>query len=466
MKRKNVILIVSDSLRADHVSCLGYEKKTTPNIDKLAKEGVLFKKAFSYGSVTDTSIPPMMTSAPCIAYFLRRFSPKYRLREGVKEGFDIYRRGIKTILRTKITLAEVLRRSSYETAVFHTNPILSRYFGFGSDFSYYYDGFDMGFDERRLERGIRSLATKSLMMKVLSRLGVLESAKRIYFHMPGSTLSYGQAEGINEKTIKWLSENKPERFFIWIQYMDTHTPYNSPRDFYEISKRKASHIRYKVMLKDVFEKELPLLSELYDGCVRYVDYSIKSLLDALEDKGLLKDTVVIITADHGDEFKEHGGFFHSASKLYEELTHVPLVIYNSELGGVVEGVVSLLDLAPTLLDILGVSAPKTFRGESLVPKIKGEAEGSAIMMEGAIEDTESLIAACRTSRWKFILDETGKKELYDMKKDPKEKENVCDMEKDVARAFEVVVSQHIKKQRLVATTKLEMDRIKIKIRRR
>ena len=203
MEMKNAILITIDALRADHLSCLGYHRKTTPQLDEIAKHGILFKNAISNGASTPTSFRPILTSTYHSMYNDDRYLSKYRL-----------------------TIQEALKRHGYSTAAFHSNPYLSGYFGYNRGFDTFVEISD--FKKGDLFKGIETKGFESLFHKFLFELKLMKfKLKKLYKFSKGEV--YAKANTLNEKAIAWLKEH-PEKFFIWLHYMDVHTPYTPPKE--------------------------------------------------------------------------------------------------------------------------------------------------------------------------------------------------------------------------------------------
>jgi len=460
---KNVIFITIDSLRADHLSCLGYHRKTTPNLDNLAKEGVLFKNAISCGPDTPTSIVPLLTSTYILTYVIINAG----LNKSKTRAEEFERIGAITseIYRNRITIAEILKDSGYVTAAFHSNPFLSRHFYFGKGFDYFYDSFSSS-------GRFRKYAIKSKIEEILKKnIQLYNFAKNIYNRMHSNNIPYERAEIINKKAISWLKKHK-KQFFVWIHYMDVHFPYKPPKRFQLYFRSKPmnnlemTRLNYKMIHKpeEISENDMRDIIDLYDGEIRYVDYAIKLLLDELSEMNILNDTFIIITADHGEEFGEHGDFAHHHAKLYDEIIRVPLIISNSEYRNVeIDEPVSLLDVAPTILDLLGIPKNESFQGRSLVPIIRGERKSSGVISEGLQKGKRSI--SYRTKEWKYIFNEVGaQRELYNIECDPKEKKNLYEKEREKAREFELKIKKHLLKQEKIAKgLTREKEKIKRKV---
>lgn len=475
VKAKNVVLITIDSLRASHLSCLGYPLKTSPNLDNLAKEGVLFKNAISCGPDTPTSIAPLLTSSYVLMDLMRNEGfEKFRI--GTEERFDkLSSRNnefetigaiTSEIYRNKATISQVLKYYGYNTAAFHSNAFLSRYFKFGKEFDYLYDSFT----------SLGGSAVKSKMEEILKKnIQLYNFVKSIYNKVHNNNIPYERAETINKRAISWLKNHKTN-FFIWIHYMDVHFPYKPPKKFQfyfrskSISNSDMSNLNNKMIQNDrltkpeeMSEDEIRDIMDLYNGEIRYVDYAIKLLLKELSKMNILSDTLIIITADHGEQFWEHGDFGHGA-KLYDELIRVPLIVYNSMYKNIeIDEPVSLLDVSPTILDILGVPENQNFQGKSLIPIIKGERNSSGVVSEAFGKGKQSI--AYRTTERKYIFNGTdAQPEFYDLRSDPNEKKNLYEKDKKVAKEFELKIMEHISKEERIIKCFNRKEKIKKRIK--
>lgn len=458
---KNIILITIDSLRADHIGCLGYDKKLTPNLDKLAKDGVLFTQAFSYGPTTFASIPPLLTSTPMIPYYNCFSNNKHEIKN-LNGGLKKYKELTTNLFKLKPTIANSLQRCGYDTAAFHSNPYLSRYYGYGMDFSHFDDTYGKYGFMKRIREKIKIILVSEKIDHFI---------KRLYFLLTRDEIPFERAIKINTKAISWLKKKKPNFFFIWLHYMDTHVPYKPPGKFRtEIGDLKTSELnRILLSNEEISESELSQIVELYDGCIKYVDQSINSLLNELDDMELLKNTIVVITADHGEEFRDHGGFLHIETKLYDELIHVPLIIYSTEYQNItIDEPVSLIDIAPTIMDMLNLNKVKSFQGKSLIPIINGE-KSTGIISQGGIHEMGKdlrMIIAYRTKRWKYILDKIrGKEELYDIKDDPEETKNLNTINMKVTQELRSFILEHMSNQYKQIDNDLKKEKIKGKIQK-
>lgn len=471
---KNVILITIDSLRAGHLSCLGYHRKTTPNIDNLAKKGVLFTNAISCGPDTPTSVIPLLTSTYVLTYYMASGGVD-KLRTSVEE-FDRMKTLILEVLqRQGTTITDVLKGYGYATAAFHSNPFLSRYYNFGRGFDHFDDSFSfLGLKRYSIKRKITGILEKSpklydLVWYVYKNVyDKLKSDSRVH----GDDVPFERGEVLNKKVISWLEQHE-ENFFVWLHYMDVHFPYKPPKEFQfdspskSLSSVEISNLNYKMLTssEEMSKDEIKEIIDLYDGGIKYTDHIIKSLLDKLNEMNILDDTILIITADHGDEFGDHGDFAHYQAKLYDELIRVPLIICHSEHKNIrIDEPVSLLDVSPTILDLLGIPAVESFQGRSLIPIIMGERKSSGVVSESLLKGKRNV--SYRTNEWKYILNEVDSRhEFYDISNDPKEGNNLYEKERERAKEFELKIMEHIRKQeKRVSGLTDEKEKIKKKLK--
>ncbi|WP_363465085.1 sulfatase [Halogeometricum borinquense] len=313
----HVILLSGDALRADHLSCHGYHRETTPILDELAAEGIHFTNAYSPSSHTREAVPALLTGEyPDVA-----IDSDYRLATD--------------------TVASTLSEEGYATGGFHSNPFVSRAYGFDQGFDTFDD--DLHFGKHKLI---------ALAQRALDKL---------------RNRHYARADEINERSLSWIdSLDSDQSFFLWNHYMDTHGPYEPPGEYATlyresgISERDAQSL-YQRAIKDpdsITDEERQLLIDLYDAEIRYNDEKIGEFLDKLRERELLENSLLVFTADHGDAFGEHGYYEHPRY-LHDEITHVPLLVRPP--GGtsdVIETPVSTLDIVATIQDLVnGESEP-------------------------------------------------------------------------------------------------------------
>jgi arylsulfatase A-like enzyme len=395
--RPNLVLFVVDTLRADHLGCYGYDRPTSPRLDEFAREGVRFAEARAQSSWTK----------PAMATILTGLYP-------VTHGAERRANGIAPEVRT---LAERLSAAGYETAMFTTNPTVVEKFGFGR-----------GFDRFEYVHQLQGRKRRSVDSAAMVQAGVA-----------------------------WLDGRAaPERpFFLVVHTLDPHDPYR-PQEPYRSRFAPGVDVASACCFRG---GELAALSAeqaatrrrdslaLYDGEIAQNDASFGRLLDDLRARGLLDRSAVVFTADHGEEFHEHGGWRHAES-LFEEVLRVPLVVRlpkGTAARATVADPADQIDLAPTLLELAGVAAPPELPGASLLPVIAGGAapprESLAWLRHPAFD-----VAAIRDGNWKWLRHEGALRSvsggfdnpveaLYDLEADPGEQRNLLAAEPDRRRAL-------------------------------
>jgi len=404
----NVILIVMDTVRADHLSCYGYHRKTTPNIDKLANKGVVFENAFSASTWT----PPSHASI---------FSGKYPFQHGTL--------GKNVKFREKFSLASVLQRHGYRTVGITDCCLLSSV-----------TGFDRGFD----------LFINTSEIPLFSRKFIKEKFKDIF-----RTILQGHDKHtyrINEIIKKILNSYVKEKpFFLFINYFNAHVPYNPPKPFRNkftkdnsgVKDKKIKRIASGEAIQDflrgkisISKREWDIVISLYDGELAYLDYRLSELFKFLEDKGIIDDTFLIITSDHGEYFGEHGLAGHVLN-LYDEIIHVPLIMmYPKHLpnGERISNIVSTVDIFPTVIDLLGIKSAllwdrlpgvslRPFENKKFHEFIFAESD-YVVPEEKRIPKIHKRCKCIRTESHKYIYSPESE-ELYDLIKDPSEQTNLA-----------------------------------------
>ena len=453
----NVLLITIDCLRVDHLSCFGYHKNISPELDSLAKEGVMFTQAITNGPSTPASFPSILSSTYPLMY---NDYPK--------------------ISERRTLISEILKEHGYKTAGFNSNPYLSKYSNYNKGFDFFEDYLsrkseDISFRKKILNK-LREYDSLYAIMKKINNI-----KKKIDIENKNSPLNlpYQRADRVNADSLAWLEQNQ-DGFFLWLHYMDTHHPFYPPKEFSKFNiKQMEEAEKYLIENPDVLdEKILNNLISLYDETIQYVDYCLGKLFLELKNKNLWDSTLIIITADHGEEFKEHGDFSHIA-KLYDELIHVPLIIKGSQIQSniSIDNIVSLIDLAPTILDYLHLPPCKKFVGESLLPLIlndNGPYSKKWVISETlrsngkvslSIKEGKGIISI-RTEGWKYIINEdTKERELYDLNKDPKETINLYTVETERCREYENLIQKHILMEEKAREKDPEMEKINESIKK-
>lgn len=403
----NVILITVDCLRADHLKCLGYHRNTSPFLDDLSKKSLFCTHAFANGPNTRHSVPSFLSSTPPLLF--NQEANGGRFHPGRK------------------SIAEVLKSQGFSTGGIHSNPYVSAFYGYNRGFDYFND-FLLG----QVEDDVKKNPIQKKIQETIKGVKAL-----VFQQLPHET-----AETVNKEVFRWLEGNEGP-FFLWVHYMDVHMPYVPPNSYLkDLGIKSYIHARKIWMGKkiddvklrdDIKDEEIKDYINLFDGTIRYTDEKIKELIDHIEKR--CSDTLFIITADHGEEFREHGGLSHG-EKLYDELIHVPLFLYGKMIDpAVFDTVVSLLDVAPTILDVLNVKKDFFFWGNNLL-----DADG---MVFSEAYNQGNIISA-RTVDYKLIVSPNNI-ELYDLNEDPSESKNIYQHEKDKSSIIELKknIEQHV-----------------------
>ncbi|TKX86683.1 DUF229 domain-containing protein [Halorubrum sp. SS5] len=403
--RPNIILLSIDALRADHLGAHGYDRETSPFLDELADRELEFTTAISASSHTREAVPALLSGRYPDVFAANgyRYVPK--------------------------TVADRLSEAGFRTAGFHSNPYVSRAYGYDS-------GFDTFDDDLVLGRNrFVALAQRALNKFVLN--------KGEY---------HARAAEINDWSLSWLDSIDDDRaFFLWNHYMDPHGPYNPPTNYTyadrELSNDEAQTLYQKTIDRpdEITDEERQSLIDVYDGEIRYLDDQLRAFFDALDDRGLLEESLIVVTADHGDAFGEHGYYTHPRY-LHEALVHVPLIVSPpGERGSeTVTTPVSTLDIVPTILEYADEAETELPR-EPLVNR-----DGELVYDDGVVfasatgEDKHEGIRrfAARGERWKAVLEreidsgEIVSEGVYDLVEDPKEQSELHPEEADVMEFFE------------------------------
>lgn len=444
-KPKHVFLITVDCLRADALSCIA-EGRLTPNIDRLAEDSVLFTRAFANGPGTNQSFPAILTSTYFLMHGGMRLLPQYT------------------------TLAEVLNGHGFRTVAFHSNPFLSKSLGWSRGFIEFYDFMNIlkgpsAFVTRQKNKGWSSWLMSFVTMELGANLSTTfqRLLKKIYYKLSRVQIPYLEGKELNRHTIEWVEKNAQDKFFIWMHYMDPHYPYVPPDEYmsYFSSREEAFNFDLSINFEKPSKDTVEVLRKLYAGEVRYVDACIGEILKFLDEKALLDDSLVLLMADHGHAFMEHGRFGHAYDILYNEVLGVPLIIHGLNTAESVDFPVQLLDVSPTILEVLGIEKPGDFVGDSLLSILKGVKNCRNIFSESAKPDLINLrydiskkVISCLRDEWKLIINELWETtELYNIKRDFQEKNNLAENETRIRKELELLAQKHLSRERIYRLTK-------------
>jgi arylsulfatase A-like enzyme len=388
----NVVLIVADTLRADHLSCYGYGAIDTPHIDRLAEDGLRYAATFSQASWTRPSIATILSGL-------------YPSSHGAIHKADILPDRVDT-------LAENLQRFGYRTVGFADNANISQAFN-----------FQQGFDEYRyLAPSFFFMADEpAAQLALYSGLRLIR--ERFLSRWVDVHHYYQPAEVVTGEVTAWLARGgEPQPFFLFIHYMDAHDPYM----VHPFNGEGYARVANPNPPPAVVER----YRQLYDGGIVYLDEHVGALLDSLRTRNLYDRSLVVLTADHGEEFQEHGGWWHGTT-LYDEQIHVPLLVKppgNAAAGRVIEQLATSLDIAPTILAAAGAPIPATFQGHVLPLDADRPPAHQSVFSE---EDFEgNVLQSVRTKEWKLMTANSDNprglppEALFDLVADPREAKNL------------------------------------------
>ncbi|MHA1381679.1 MAG: sulfatase [Candidatus Helarchaeota archaeon] len=438
--RKNVILITIDSLRKDHCSCYGYQRKTTPFLDYLAKKGVKFNYAFSNGPLTPRSFPSILCGATAF--------------EGKEDNIQSY-----FIPKSLITIAQRMQKKGYFCVAFQSgNPFLSKYYGYNRGFNEFFDYLENSSSSdrnwliiKKIKNYLRFFIKKkagleSVARKLLTKLEYFKRLKQIKL----GNLPFERGIRINKDIDYWLknyNENKP--LFIWIHYMDVHQPHipqeNMRKELgikkysiYKLAKYWAEINNHTISRKENIKE----LIDLYDCEIRYEDECLKNLLYSLNNNNIHVDnTTFIITADHGDEFGEHGGIGHEL-KLYNEMLKVPLIFYGKDVKNysyLSNELIELKSVPEFILSFANNRFVNNFNKKFIISESLREKDD----FSGHVR-----LISIQNKEYKLIYDCVNQKnnEFYDISNDKYEQINLTHKPqfKNIMRLMEIEIKKYLK----------------------
>lgn len=388
--KKNVLIITIDTLRSDHLSYNNYSEKTSPNIDGFALQAINFTNAFSVSSATWPSLTSMMTSV-------------YPSQHGVI--FNGYK-----LTKNFISLPEILQKNSYQTAAILGNMRRATHNG--------YDYIIKAFND----------------------------------------------EIVMQNTIIKLNRYKNRKFFMWVHFLGPHAPYTAPENFYKKHNISSEDIKLGLIKKhyEIFENNrksidkniLQKIIELYDINIEYTDWLVGKIFEKVKELKLANNTIIIISADHGEELCQHHNYLYHSGSLYDSSLKIPLLIYIPNIRSKkVNQVVSNIDIAPTILDLLNLQNPSSFEGESLLKTLNGR----FLKREFAFSEAHAKVFSIRNNNFRFISNPTNKpldvmnlftlnysEELYNSLEDQLELKNIIMENKEAYQKFSLFLKNWIR----------------------
>ncbi len=388
---KNVIFIVLDTVRADRLGCYSNSSDLTPEIDRFAKDAVLFENAFSHAPWTLPSIASLFTS-------------RYPAQHGAGGSLGKF----KILQNDAVTLAEVFQRAGVVTGAIVNVFLLSEKFGMTQGF------------------------------------------ETVDAYVTGNNIDVRRAGPTTSAALRWIDQHKNKPFFLFVHYFDPHLIYNPPQPFRRrfADPQDCNTTDYIFgTVRDMVElrrnqtspppDKIARLEKLYNGEIAYTDSEVGKLIDGISQRGLDKNTIIVITADHGEEFLDHGGFEHGHT-LYDELLHIPLIVRAPAITTKKESPVKAkrvpdtvrsIDVAPTLCELAGIPGDSAFIGQSLVPFLQGSHQqlSRPVLSQGNMWGPSG--TAWRKDGLKLILQSSSPEvQLFNIRTDPQEQENLANQQ--------------------------------------
>jgi arylsulfatase A-like enzyme len=470
----SMVLVTVDCLRADHVGFMGYERPTTPFLNSLASESFVVPNAIVGGVPTYYSFPAILAS-----------------RHPLAVGRDLI-----GLAPGETSLPSYLKQSGYATAAFlAANPYLSARFGYDQGFDTFCDFLEQDLTPAgAASNGANSNRFRVRLNRTLQRfshnlgpVGTLydelyfQYCQRVTPSAPSldSLRPYPSADTIVDHAEEWLGAARPSPFFLWLHLMDPHAPYYPDEEAQhsigipQVSPWHAQYLNCYWNRSDIGPNRLrhhrEAVVQLYDAGIRWVDIQMARLVKRLKSLQLWDRCAFVLTADHGEEFLEHGARFHAAWSMKEELIRVPLLARVPGVSGreVTRKPFSHVDLGPTLLDAMGLPVPSEFLGRSYWREWQHQEDWAQPAIVESAECSnpnrrESRLSArvlcVRDIRHKLVLRYgSGEEQLFDLQSDPDERRPLpTDAEKPLRRRLLAHACEHIHRARRLDSLEHEL----------
>lgn len=403
--KPNIILISLDQCQADRLHSYGNPRETSPNLDRMAKEGVRFRRFYSASPWTSPSYSSMMTSQYPSLHGVTIFFPK----------------DVEAQSSSAAMLAEWLKQHGYQTAAFVNNSVAGH--------NITARGFDE-YDEGQLRPP-----------SITERKGLQNPEY--------------QAPAATQRIVKWLDQKHEKPFFLFLLYFEPHSPYNPPPEHdlfkggpYANETNTGWDLKSGKLFRwaDLGDKNaIDRMTQLYDGKIHYVDSYVGRVIQKLRDSGLQKNTIVLLTSDHGEMLYSHPEDFLTFDhrSLYDPVMHVPGILWGAGVprGKTSRALVTHIDIAPTFLSLAGLPPKPSSQGESLVPVIRGQKEKVRDYLFGE-QDILVPLRSVRDERYKLILNErTGARQLFDNRSDPGEHNDIAAKEPAVVARLSSILDK-------------------------
>jgi arylsulfatase A-like enzyme len=454
--RPNIVLVTFDAMTARDMSLYGYKKPTTPFMSEWAKNASVFARAKSDSNITTPATASLMTGK-------RLWTHQTYHLAGWYDPVD----------RSSENLPLLLKKSGYYTMAFVVNPYAS------------VDklGIRGSFDVAPIETGFSMPANVFESVDILlyqwfgNRIKLYDwIIKRdfILFKLLSRissdvTFTTAPPEKAFRRFLSVIDDNQREPFFAWIHLYPPHDPYLPPEPYigmFSPSQELRTYKSQEQLVRSTLEYEsdghfpkniqqyVDVLRARYDGFVRYCDKQFEDFIGLLQKRDKFKNTVIILSADHGESF-EHGYLKHSFPHLYEQVTHIPLIIKEPGMteGRVIDDLVEQIDIPATILDLAGIAVPSWVEGRSLVPLMRGEKPEPGIIFSMSMESqmsrnnqiTSGTIAVWEDYYKLIYYIDNNKSLLFNLEQDPDESINLFDSEPGVGEKLLALIKDNLAK---------------------
>tara|TARA_Y100000310_G_C20639790_1_gene793256 strand:+ start:379 stop:1731 length:1353 start_codon:yes stop_codon:yes gene_type:complete len=424
----NVIIITLDACRFDHTGIGGYHRKTTPNLDKIGESSCTFLNNYVVIPVSDPGL---------ISIFTGVFPHTHNIRDHIE-----YLQS-KEPLEMK-TLPGVLKSLRYKTGFMSIEQ--NDNFAINNDFD----------DYNKLNWRIKNKIKRSVFKIINKKIGVSEATA--------------------DTAISWVKKHKNNNFFLYVNFMETHWPYEPPEPFDNIfdpeykGSHKFNNLDYGNIKRGDMIFNNPLTEEErnhavahYDGALLYMDSHLGRFIDYLRNEGVLDKTILIILSDHGEHLGEKNIYYSHGSSMYQPSVKVPLIIkIPGESGKNINKITQTIDIMPTIFDLLGVNPNLKIAGKSLVPLIKGDGghrefayseSGVSHFTQNkrfTIKGIEGKSRMITDGKWKLICfphPENNIYELYNLEEDKGEENNLVDKEVEIVSKLKIKLNEFINEKK-------------------
>ncbi len=423
----NILLLTPDQMGADFMHLYGYPYADTPNIDEMARDGVVFTRAYSAGSWTTPSFGAILTGMFPTVHGMTLAPPdgchgpiRASLLDGKVPPLPEY----LVLSPQKLVLSQLLKPYGFATAADIANCWAI------------WDVASRNWDDLKL-----------FTVDQFKDPAFPNPTDPHYLPAP-RTFAWAQ---------QWLTAHRDQRFFFWLHFIEPHSPYNPPHEYdqfktpddypelYHDNPRDMHELNTRALLGDA--RAIARLRQLYAGKILYADHYLGEVFKTLKSLDLMKNTIVILVSDHGELMYSHPADFNTADhrSVYDKVQHVPLVIWGPDIprGRRVDALAAQYDLLPTIFDLEGLTIPKQADGKSLKPLL----DGTASEVNRYVYGEDMLLEpqySIRSERYKLIETmRTGGIQCFDMLTDPGETQDICDALPGVAAELKQALDAHL-----------------------